>query len=161
MASTRIKKETGLTTKELNFALHYAAHGNAYVAYLHSYNVKHTNSSSGRWMYNKAYQILLKPKVQEKIREIHRMSTSSAIVDHDRLVLMYLESYDMAKMNGNDIGMTSATTMLAKFCGLMTERTENVNINVDESMDALVRRIRERQARLGLPQLRLVGESSA
>lgn len=149
------KKNPVLTGRQEAFAVAYARLGIASHAYIEAYRTK--KDASDATVRKEAYKLLADSRIQRRVRELHQSSRTAALVDHDRLVLMYLEAYDVAHENGDSAGMSKATTDLAKLTGFMVDKSLNLNANINgaDSYEEVLKRIEARASRLGLKMPRL------
>lgn len=147
------KKANGLTPLQERFAQQYSRHGNAARAYAEVFGsgeFRGKREAFPSWIRVSASKILALPQVQRKIRELHNESRAATLVDHFRLVRMYLEAFDCAKELGNAQGMVKATTDLAKLGGFIKdpERGDNKRPMSPEEVRAELRRIDDELARV-------------
>lgn len=112
------KNSDGLTPKDERFARLYSGSGNASRSYAAAFAVNITKGIP-RWVRENASRLLARPEIQTRLRELHEASKADTLVDHFRLVRMYLEAYECAKTGGDAAGMTKATTELAKLGGFI------------------------------------------
>jgi hypothetical protein len=144
MAASSRKEETGLTTKEHRFIEVYSSNGNQQRSYAKAFGYKKPE----HWMTVNASRILARPEAKEKLRALHAKSEAGALVDHTKLVLMYLEAYQMAKRDRDMAAMISATAKIAELGGFVGRDGEGPQRQKDRV--ELMREIEERQRRLGL-----------
>ena len=134
-----IKPDEKLTARQEMFVLQYASHGNATRAYMEVFG-----TAKPKLAREEAWRMLQRPAVQARLHALHEASEAGTLVDHHRLCLMYLEAFSMAKQKGNDIGMTAATTQLAKLGGFMIERSLSVQKQTGEMTNGDLRAELER-----------------
>lgn len=140
--------EKQATKRELNpreemFAQVFARTGCQSTAYKESHAARKSTKPESIWQAASrvARNVKVKSRIQELRAEIAKSATEETKITVEFLTNGYLEAVQMAKMLKKPIALTGAYTALGKLHGLIVDKNESKQVNVD-----LAELLRERRA---------------
>ena len=145
----KTKFVTGMAPRQEKFCMEYMATGDAAKAYLSAgYKAGGNNSDTT----NRAYAVLNKPKIKQRIDNIRQEAIKHMAWNADRVMDRLNEVYEHALGGGDYTTANRSIESVAKHLGMFIDRSENVNKTTishlesgddDDSIDNDIKRLAE------------------
>lgn len=122
----------GLTLKEEAMVQAFLRLGDKSLAYVEAYKPK---TEKADWIRKKAHMIFDIPCVDARLKQLIKMSESSAVFGLDQAMAEAREAFDLAKKIEQPSAMVSATKLRATLMGIIIEKKEVTSRTVKDLPD--------------------------
>lgn len=125
---TKATGEARLTAKQEKFAMAFVELGSAADAYRAVYSCKGSSTNTIR---TEAYKLLSNPHISHMVDDLKAKAAEKHDITVEFITDGYIEAASIAKDENNAAALTGAYTALAKLHGLVIDKSQNLNVNID------------------------------